>query len=46
MLFAVFAPLYTLMHVNMHCRAVNGLQSDDVHQATNTMTTRGEPRLG
>ena len=35
----VVGPLYPLMHVNMHCRAVDGLQPHDVHQATNTVSS-------
>ena len=40
----VVGPLYPLMHVNMHCRAVDGLQPHDVHQATNTVSSGCEAR--
>ena len=39
----VLGPLYPLVHVNMHCRAVDGLQSHDPDQTPNPMSARMEP---
>lgn len=39
----VLGPLCPLGHVNRHCRAVDGLQAHDPHQAARTMTASMEP---
>ncbi len=39
----VLGPWYPLVHFSMHCRAVDGLQPHDAHQAAHPVAARVEP---